>query len=485
MPEPVKDDQFEVMDLDRDDPFSDGIGGKVTILERLKFIFLPLIMNLWMIFHFILAGSPEGKTHQTQMYGLCSFTVSIGGCVTMIGAKMSCLGFCAAGLKAALFLPAVLSQQLGMLFVLAVKRENNWTETDAMSPDIMLGHGVHKTDTEFIHQCSSTFAFAFGLNWFNRKYSTRNTYGRYCCEAFPLVRLTRIGCLQMQMQWSLFLFGKTITVVTVYIQRGLIGEPLASLWPLAVFAWKRFYFLGTLVHNLTDTPFKNLCYIGAWILHLWIMNYQLCVTLIGVPSFMKAITFIVTDWLVFASRMFGVMRLGMQTCPKLVTFFVKQQLDNVVTPLPNHVSAAGAKTAMRVNTCCTAMLEGEMMTSALVFLMIIYVLNRIIFQRTEMDVLMPMRNVGIILLFLANSMTQDFMAEMATKKFSEWSYIYKKGLMDKQKKYVLMAFLTTQFIVYIGLLFTLSTVLCLNKQGIWLFTEVPSSHFSHYLQTGA
>lgn len=121
------------------------------------------------------------------------------------------------------------------------------------------------------------------------------------------------------------------------------------------------------------------------------------------------------------------MRLGAKTCPKVINFLLAKQLENTMSPLPNHAGAAGDKTAMRVNQGFVALAEGETLSVDFLFILIWYINAYHILGQNKAIQILPMRSVLLILLFSVLDCIQDIIASTTSSKFSNWSYLFDKS----------------------------------------------------------
>lgn len=184
--------------------------------------------------------------------------------------------------------------------------------------------------------------------------------------------------------------------------------------------------------NSNDSPFKghSLIYIH---LVMCMLNLSVALAAIQKRDFGELGVFILTDWVIFLVRIVGVARAGSRQCPKLITLLVKNQLDNVPSPLPKFEEAVGAKSAMRCNQAFLSLSEGESMTMAYVFYMLFYTLLWAMLRENKILFMFQMRSMWVVVGLTLLDFAQDIMAEKVTHKFNNYTWLYKSGGWHTQK----------------------------------------------------
>jgi hypothetical protein len=254
------------------------------------------------------------------------------------------------------------------------------------------------------------------------RYVDVSSWGIYCCASMPNIRVLRGTYLQVFMAFMHYYMTKYL--IGMSIQGGVTGAVVA---PALVFGWKRLLYLLEVSTNIHDTPFKGHVFVLAPIYALHSMNLAVTTAQIGVPSWADSLTYIGIDWITYILRIGIVGRFGFKTCPKLVSYLVLKQIENLPTPLERNVSSAGTKTAMRCCQAYFALLEGETMTTCFAFHALHYIILFLAFREMDMVQITPMRNFFILVMFTGLDLIQDILADHVSNKFSYWSYIYKKS----------------------------------------------------------
>merc|ERR1711988_1186692 len=73
------------------------------------------------------------------------------------------------------------------------------------------------------------------------------------------------------------------------------------------------------------------------------VSMQMC----GVRAIADVPMLAVIDYILFFARLLLVSRPFMKTCPKVINYLVAKHIDNLPSPLPQHMHCVGAKIAMR------------------------------------------------------------------------------------------------------------------------------------------
>jgi len=208
-------------------------------------------------------------------------------------------------------------------------------------------------------------------------------------------------------------------------QTELVNVGMAT--PFLVFGWKRAKYVIGLVVCLDDGPFKHRCMFSqAWFLMLC-FNHILSVSMIGARTWNDVGTFVSCDWFQFGMRMVLLLRLGFKTCPRVISFLIAKQLENIACPLPKSSESLGDRTAMRIMQAYMCIIEGESLSVNFIFAFIFFLHNSTLMGYNSMLLIVPMRNVLMILLFTMLDAIQDVIASVGSLKFSNFSYLFQLG----------------------------------------------------------
>jgi hypothetical protein len=258
-----------------------------------------------------------------------------------------------------------------------------------------------------------------GLTWsmnHPKSFAERSAYGVYCCYSMTNGLVLRIA-----------LMCTNVVMLDYFVSTALaqpkllnVGDALA----VAVYGFKRFKYILLFVICLDDSSYKHRSVFAyPWIFSLF-FNHTLALSQVGAENWVSLGTFIACDWVQFFVRIVLLLRSGMKTCPTLITFLLKKQLENTMSPLPNHVESVGDKTAMRVNQALLALLEGESLSVNFLLLLLFFVYNYNILGYNKPLLIVPMRSVGIIFIFMALDVLQDIIAATSAHRFSNFSYVF-------------------------------------------------------------
>jgi hypothetical protein len=248
-------------------------------------------------------------------------------------------------------------------------------------------------------------------------YSVRSSWGVYCCAAFQRGRSIRINALNI-------LVGGTDTNMSGMLNSlSAAGGAAADAVPLMVFAWKRFKFVGLCVLCVDDSPWKYRCLFPCNFVNMLLMNAVLAISMITASSVAQTLVFIISDWFQFGTRVVLLNRFGIKTCPGLITFLIKKQLENCPSPLPNAVLATGEKTAMRCIQAFMAIMEGDTLTINFAYLSLIAIHWGIVDTDPIFEHAMPI-GVWVVFVFGFLDCIQDVIAAKSANKFSNFSYMY-------------------------------------------------------------
>jgi len=264
-----------------------------------------------------------------------------------------------------------------------------------------------------------------GLAWFiaysmmiTRSYSVRHGWGVYCCASFPRGIVFRLSFMCSMMVWtdwyvSSFLFAY-----------GRLDIPGKEAVPLLIFGWKRFKYVTKLLLSTDDCPWKMWSLFPNTLYVMLQLNANVAQAMVGVQDISQMVFFIIVDALQFIARSVLLARTGMKQCPKLFSFVLEKQLQNVVVPLPKLAAASGDKTAMRIMQALMVLLEGETLTSNLCFLALYFLNWGTLLQDNYAWITVPLKSAWVVGVFFLIDLIQDLIAARVTDKFSNWTYIY-------------------------------------------------------------
>lgn len=254
--------------------------------------------------------------------------------------------------------------------------------------------------------------------WLSETFAERTAWGVYCCASFPKMIVWRncfLAAFLTYLDWYvgsfLFSFGRM----------NFEGGELA---PMGVFAWKRVKFIVMVLISIDDNPVKMWCYFPTSLYIMLRLNGPVAQAMVGVQNAEDIITYVVVDTLQFLGRNILLARWGMNTCPKLFTYILQKQLQNVVSPLPKVRDANGPKTAMRTSQALMVLLEGETLTSNFLYLFCYFFMWGTIMQSNYARQIVPFNSFWVIGMFFGIDLIQDLVASKVTDKFSNWTYIY-------------------------------------------------------------
>jgi len=256
-----------------------------------------------------------------------------------------------------------------------------------------------------------------------------SAWGRYCCGGMKRVRVAKQVMLAVVVACALTVWI-TNWQAGIAIEPGVMGQVVV---PVSVFAFKKLCFFFDITVQMHDTPYKGHSYLLAAVDGLLSFNIGISTASVGVRRWLDTFTYIGMDWTIFFLRIGVLGRVGMKQCPKLVSYYVAKQIENIPSPLPNNITAVGSKTAMVTTQAYLCLVEGETMTSNYALHVIVFVFRWYGLQDNDMSLVFPLRSMGVIALFTGLDLIQDFGADRLTAKFSGWTWIYTNaGLYHKK-----------------------------------------------------
>jgi len=425
MPEPEsKDVEEDIYSRDIDDPYMIPEGGgppnlKLHLLFSITIISIGGIIGLGLFpFHF---GSMQiADSHHrwaiTYMRGAYSMFGFIGGL------RMCGLGFAPnchswrSTVWSGMFMPMQMKNAAtGSYEINSSCHEFRWGK---FAYGGMLSFGNHI-------QSLSLVGF-FACHIVKNRHAYGNTYGRYCCYSFPRMRLARTMLILVtfvSLRWFcnavLFSLGGRSGVAQ--------SATVQFMFPLLVFAWKRFTYVILVTGCGDDHPNKHYLAIPMSIIIMMVINFSNAAAAIGANEWLDVINFVVIDWLLFFLRMGLCLRIGFKTCPKLLEMLLKKQLENVLTPMARARAASGDKTSIRVQQAFFCLIEGETLTVCYSMLLLNYLMCLICgpYFQHMMEKIVPMKTVVHVFVFAFLDLLQDILGDRALAKFSEWTYLYR------------------------------------------------------------
>lgn len=259
--------------------------------------------------------------------------------------------------------------------------------------------------------------FVYGMSvWRRNQFAVRSGYGVYCCASFQTARMWRVA----------FLLTIMVGIIDYYVSQMLANPKLIDLgaaMPFCVFGWKRMKYVIGLVICMDDGPCKDRSIFSQCWFFMLLFNHALSISMIGANSWADVVTFISCDWFQFGMRMVLLLRLGMKTCPKLISLLITKQLENISSPMPAAANGLGDRTAMRTMQAFMCIIEGESLSINFIFALLFFTHTYLILGYNAMLFVVPMRHVGILLMFCALDTIQDIIAGVGSHKFSNFSYM--------------------------------------------------------------
>lgn len=433
MPEPdQKAVDADIYTRDTTDPFS--IDGGHASIGR-KFVFLMTGVFLWAIWGQTIIGHICGFTdyqHRYYCQGLGHYLSAFppyGHCAFMTVSKASFrLGwrpqaFCMRNLCCGL---VVVISWCGLNFVKITWSTYYMTFYSARTWDQPMEDYAFRV--AYISPILNGFAMDHPHN-----YVDRSSYGRYCCASFPTARIMRVVQLSTLFVSLNFYMGRFLMIASAV--GGFTSQVVA---PLGIFTWKRMMFAFDITIAMHDTPYKGHANVIGIFYSIQALNLGVAQACVGVRNYADTSSFICVDWITFILRMVIVSRAGMNSCPRLLNFLIKKQLENVPSPMPKHVEAQGDKTAMRCVQAYLCLTEGETLTICYLAIALNYIFSWLCWQDTLVIYSVPMRDFFIILLFAVLDFIQDGLADTISKKFNDWSYLYMPGGWYSKKNLILV-----------------------------------------------
>jgi len=256
-------------------------------------------------------------------------------------------------------------------------------------------------------------------NYVPNQYAERSSLGVYCCASFENIRFGRM------VQVSVFLLGVDFLVSSS------LSYVSGAAGIIAVFGWKKIKYIGALVLNLNDSCFKD---VSFWLVNFYyqlLYNGILASTMLFSKTYADAASCFAVDWIQFGLRVALLARFGMQACPKLVTYALRQQLSNMCTPLPKFALAHGPQTAQRIMQAFYCLLEGEALSILFVTFFCFYVHFGLLQHSYKMFFFVPLsRKSGplMLCLFSFSDLIQDCMATKLVARFSSFNYLTDRKL---------------------------------------------------------
>jgi hypothetical protein len=273
-----------------------------------------------------------------------------------------------------------------------------------------------------------------------RKYIDKTPYGVYCCSKIPNAIIGRNFYLVNLQIFFNYYISRTLSAYGM--NQDFFGQVVI---PLAVFAWKRCLYFLEISTQLHESPFKGHAYVFFIIEALASMNTTVAMQQISVDRWNGVITYVIIDWVIYGLRMVIVARAGMKQCPKLISYLVLKQIENLPAPLTQHVEAKGDKTAMRIDQAYVALMEGETMTMNYVLHFINFAIIWGIFRIDDCVAAVPLRSGFLLLFYFALDFIQDALADCIGGKFNHWSYVYKLGGWHSKRMLVFQLNLAASF----------------------------------------
>lgn len=423
MPEPSPDKEVtSVFNRDRDDPFS-SCEDKAKALEKLRFLGMPVLIILasgrpWTTFW---VGFSDIAQRYFIPYGCAHFlgTAPPVGSIGLFQAYKNlrvCFGVCPSAFAWRMVIASMLNSNSWQI----CSQHRHSFQSMGTSYSSM-NELDQNTEDGLRYFPSSLMIPAFG-GFVPRSYVDTSPYGVYCCATLPEARQLRNFQLTLFFTFQDYYMSRSLAVAS--ISEGVMGSVIA---PIGVFAWKRFCYFIDISTTLHDTCFKGHAFVLGMLNALISFNMGLSMAVVGVRAWLEAVNYVCIDWAIYIFRIGIVARLGMKQCPKLVTFVIKKQMENIPAPLPNHVQATGNKTAMRVTQAFLCLSEGEGMTMMFFLLTMVYLISWVMWRDPQVLYLFPMRSFLVIALYMVLDLIQDFLADHLTTKFNNWSWLYKSN----------------------------------------------------------
>merc|ERR1719299_259265 len=129
----------------------------------------------------------------------------------------------------------------------------------------------------------------------------------------------------------------------------------------------------------------------------------------GAKDPIDMMSFLVIDNFQFGMRFVLIARLGFKHCPRLFSFVLSKQLQNICSPLPQHVNASGHKTAMRIMQALMVIFEGETLTSNLLWIAVYFLQWGTILKHELAWFIVPQKSYMMIGIFCAFDFIQDLL----------------------------------------------------------------------------
>lgn len=420
MPEPsVEKEKEDFYDRDVEDPFSVG-SGHATPLQKLRFLSWPVFLMMVSL-----------RPWTTNFIGLSDAALRYWfplGCTHLLGTAPPLGAF--ALVKVYKCCRVAMGLQPGAfnwrIVIHLCLNSNCWLVCSMCRHTFLsLGHDfsaqieLDQTTEDGLRLMSfSLFMSGFGMVA-PRSFMDYSPWGVYCCANFPGIRQMKNFGLTLFFVLEDYYVKRNLYIAS--ITPGALGSVLA---PVGVFGWKRaLYFMDVSV-CLHDTPFKGQAFVIGILHSLMAFNLGLSLAVVGVAQWIDAINYICIDWAIYLARIAIVTRAGIGICPKLVTYIVKKNIENIPAPLPNHVRAVGDKTSMRVTQAYLCLSEGEGMTVMFFMLVVDFIICWPLWRDPMILFIFPMRSFFVVGMYMGLDLIQDFLADGLTKKFNDWSWLY-------------------------------------------------------------
>jgi hypothetical protein len=421
MPEPA-DGQKADDPWDRDvaNPFETS-DGHATIKDKMRFIGVPALLTMHRTWMWLMVGNHDfGKRYVNWV--LMDMMITLCGPIGTLTVSLGVRQLRYLGIRPEAF--SFRTTFLGMVFMGIIL-------TTSCMPMMETPQSCHLFSTHEWDQCSDDMVnranfLICGLITMScitpSGYRDYSAFGRYCCAVFPRIRLGR--CFGLGQFFGLlgYLFMKFF--LNASTEPGAFGEFVV---PLLVFAWKRLNFTIDITLSGHDSPFKGHCLIQVVLDTMLSLNLQITVAQVGVLRWSDVINYLLIDWVLFTLRVGVLIRVGMNSCPKLVTFMVSKQLENMPAPMPAHEEAVGPKSAMRVIQAFLCILEGETLSIMYLVHVLHLLILFVIAQRRELLGVAPLGSMGLVLTYVGLDIIQDLIADKVANRFSTWTFMYTAG----------------------------------------------------------
>lgn len=419
MPEPSatektgRDDEY---DLDLDDPFNFP-DGRATHLQQIAFT-LKVVACMSLVTWYIGQGFAGATTNATNMIGTAFWSV-ISEFATVIEMMYNSAGMC----------PRMLAMRSFCLWTVYNGSSGHFTKFETQAElggqdHIRNGGYVQTRQQDAVQNLGYVAIFFSGLfHVYPRRYGQRSFFGRYCCEAFPTARGTKLMIVFLIVDVNLARLINT-SIIGMSQVRSAVFQSV--IMPVLLFAWKRLYYIMSCCFLLDDATFKNNGYLH-YLLLTKLLGANLSVALggVSVAQISQCFSFLGADWMLFFLRMALLLRWGQKQCPKAFNALLDSALSSMLQPMPRASKAMGPSPAMRQNQAYTCLLEGIALSmSFLWYFFIAYVGNYLIAGDERMTLIFRAKSILPVLILTVADMFQDFLSNRATDKFSSWTALF-------------------------------------------------------------